>query len=298
MTDKKFRSGFAAVVGRPNVGKSTLINKLIGEKISIISDKPQTTRNRIMCVYSEENMQIVFIDTPGMHKPKNKLGEYMVKAADSALDEVNVVLFVVDASEKRGGGEDYIIKKLVSSKTKVVLVINKTDKLKDKKELLPIIEDYSSQMGFAAVVPVSALAQTDFSPLIGEIAKTLLPGPKYFPDDMVTDQPERLIAAELVREKVLNLTRDEVPHSVAVDMEEIKKRPNGDIYMRAVIYAERESQKGIIIGAKGKLLKEIGEKARRDIEALFGSKIYLELWVKVKADWRSKGGALRELGFE
>lgn len=295
---EQFKSGFVAVVGRPNVGKSTLLNKLIGEKIVIMSDKPQTTRNRIMLVLTREDMQIVFLDTPGIHKPKHKLGEYMVKAASSALDEVNVAIFVVDASEKKGAGDEFVMRKLAQANTKVILAVNKVDKLQDKKELLPIIKSYTDKMDFAAVVPMSALEDSDFSNLIDEIAKYLPEGPKYFPDDMVTDQPERLIAAELIREKILEATRDEIPHSIAVEIDEMKLRDNQDIYIRAIVYVERESQKGIVIGAGGKLLKQIGQKARRDIEALLGNKIYLELWVKVKTDWRNKGGALREFGFE
>lgn len=293
-----FRSGFAAVVGRPNVGKSTLINKMIGEKILIMSDKPQTTRNRIMCVLTAADMQIVFLDTPGIHKPKHKLGEYMVKAASGALDEVNVIVFVVDATEKKGGGDEFIMKKLAGTGTPVILAVNKIDKLEDKKDLLPIIKTYTDVMDFIAVVPLSALQDVDFTKLIGEIGNHLPYGPKYFPDDMVTDQPERLIAAELIREKILEATHDEVPHSVAVEVDEMKLRANQDIYLRAIIYVERDSQKSIVIGAGGKLLKQIGQRARRDIEALLGNKIYLDLWVKVKTDWRNKNGSLREFGFE
>ena len=298
MNEKKFCSGFAAVVGRPNVGKSTLINKLIGEKLVIMSDKPQTTRNRIMCVLTKEDFQIIFIDTPGIHKPKHKLGEYMVKAATGALDEVNVIVFVVDATEKKGSGDEFIMKRLAGRDTKVILVVNKIDKVENKKDLLPIIKSYTDEMEFTAVVPISALRETDFSQLVNEVAQHLLPGPKYFPDDMVTDQPERLIAAELIREKILQATRDEIPHSVAVEVEEMKLRENQDIYMRAVVYVERDSQKGIVIGAGGKLLKKIGQQARGDIEALLGNKTYLDLWVKVKADWRNKGRSLKELGFD
>ncbi len=294
----QYKSGFAAFIGRPNVGKSTLINRLVGEKISIISDKPQTTRNRIMCVLTRPDLQIVCLDTPGIHKPQHKLGEYMVKAADSALQEVDVAVFLVDASEKKGGGDEYIMKKLAAVKTPVILAINKVDKIPDKKALLPVIKSYTDEMDFAAVVPLSALNDDDFEGLIGEIAKHLPPGPQYFPPDMVTDQPERLVAAEMVREKVLLLTRDEVPHSVAVEVEEMKTRSNQDIYIRAVIYVERESQKGIIIGAKGAMLKEVGRLARADIEALLGNKTYLDLWVKVKEGWRDKASSLRQLGYD
>ena len=293
-----YKSGFVAVVGRPNVGKSTLINRLIGEKISIISDKPQTTRNRIMCVLTQPDMQIVFLDTPGIHKPKHKLGEFMVKAADNALSEVDAIIFVVDAADSKGGGDEYIMRKLAVIDTPVILVVNKVDKLESKDVLFSIIKSYTVAMDFSAVVPISALTDESFEQLIAEVGKHLPDGPQYFPEDMVTDQPERLLVAEMVREKVLLLTRDEVPHSVAVEVEEMTKRANQDVYIRAVIYIERESQKGIIIGAKGKLLKDVGLQARRDIESLLGSKVYLDLWVKVKADWRNKGGALREFGYE
>ena len=293
-----YKSGFVAVVGRPNVGKSTLINKLIGEKISIISDKPQTTRNKIMCVLTKEDFQIVFLDTPGIHKPKHKLGEYMVKAADSALKEVNAVVFVVDATEEKGGGDEYVMQKIAQSGTPVILVVNKIDKITDKKKLLPIIKSYTDEMDFAAVIPISALNDVEFAPLISELVKHLPQGPQYFPDDMVTDQPERLVAAELIREKVMLLTREEVPHSVAVEVEQMKLRKNQDVYISAIIYIERESQKKIIIGAKGSLLKEIGQKARLDIESLLGNKVFLDLWVKVKPDWRNKGSILKEFGYE
>ncbi len=297
MQENKFKSGFVAVVGRPNVGKSTLINGIIGEKISIISDKPQTTRNRIMCVYTDDKQQIVFLDTPGIHKPKHKLGEMMVKAADSALKEVNVVLFVVDASQPPGAGDEYIMAKLSQLDVKVILIINKIDKLDSKEELLAIIDTYSRKFNFAAIMPMSALQEDDFSDLILELDKYLLFGPKYFPDDMITDQPERLIAAEMIREKVLHLTKDEVPHCIAVDIEQMQKRQNQDIYMRATIYVERQSQKGIIIGNKGNMLKNIGQSAREDIENLLGNKVYLELWVKVKDNWRNKSSILQEFGF-
>lgn len=296
--ETKHRSGFAAFVGRPNVGKSTLVNSLIGEKISIISDKPQTTRNRIMCVLTRPDLQIVCLDTPGIHKPQHKLGEYMLKAADSALQEVDVALFLVDATEAKGRGDEYIMKKLSTVKTPVILVVNKVDKIADKETLLPVIKSYTDNMDFAAVVPLSALRDGEFEGLIGEMAKHMPPGPQYFPPDMVTDQPERLIAAEMVREKVLQLTRDEVPHSVAVEIEEMKKRDNQDIYIRAVIYVERESQKGIVIGARGAMLKEVGRLARADIESLLGNKVYLDLWVKVREGWRNKAGSLREFGYE
>ena len=297
-TQNKHYSGFVAVVGRPNVGKSTLVNSLIGEKIAIMSDRPQTTRNKIMCILNTDNAQIMFLDTPGIHKPQHKLGEYMVRSAESTLHEVDVILFVVDVNEKKGAGDDYIIEQLKKVKTPVILVANKIDKLAEKGQLFPIISSYTKSFDFTAVVPTSALTDNEFKALLGEIVKHLPEGPQYFPEDMITDQPERVIAAEMIREKVLKLTRDEVPHSIAVEIEEMKTRTNEDLYIRAVIYVERESQKGIVIGAKGSLLKLIGRQAREDIENLLGNKVYLDLWVKVKPDWRNRENILRQFGYE
>lgn len=294
---KKHYSGFAAIVGRPNVGKSTLTNHLIGEKIAIMSDRPQTTRNKIMCIMNTDNAQIMFLDTPGIHKPHHKLGEYMVRTAENTLKEVDVILFVVDASEKRGAGEEYITELLQKVKTPVILVVNKIDKLQDKDKLFRIIDSYSKTYDFAAIVPVSALEDEEFPGLVAEITKHLPEGPAYFPDDMITDQPERVIAAEMIREKILLLTRDEIPHSIAVEVEEFKERDNDDVYIRATIFVERDSQKGIVIGAKGSLLKKIGQQAREDIEGLLGCKVFLDLWVKVKADWRNKDKALKQFGY-
>ncbi len=297
VVNAEHKSGFVTVIGRPNVGKSTLINSLIGQKVVIMSDKPQTTRNKIMCVLTLDDAQILFIDTPGIHKPKHKLGEYMLKAAENTLREVDVIFFVVDGTEELGGGERYILELLSAVKTPVILVVNKIDKL-DKPKLLPIIEKYSACYNFAGVVPISAVEHTNLDSLILEVKKYLEPGPQYYPEDMITDQPERVVITELIREKVLHGTRDEVPHSIAVDIEEIVTRPNENLYIRAVIYVERESQKGIVIGAKGQLLKEIGRLARIDIENLLGSKVFLDLWVKVKKDWRNKEGSIRSFGYE
>ena len=285
------------MVGRPNVGKSTLTNGLIGEKIAIMSDRPQTTRNKIMCIMNTDNAQIMFLDTPGIHKPHHKLGEYMNRTAEGTLNEVDVVLFLIDVTEKRGAGDDYILELLRKIKTPVILVANKIDKLQDKTKLLAILDDYSKQYQFAAMVPVSALNDKEFPDLVKEITKFLPEGPAYFPDDMITDQPERVIAAELIREKVLRLTRDEIPHSIAVEVEEFKERDEENVYIRATIFVERESQKGIVIGAKGTLLKKIGQQARKDIEDLLYCKVYLDLWVKVKADWRNQDKALKQFGY-
>ena len=296
MENKHFKSGFVAVIGRPNVGKSTLINSLIGQKIAIMSDKPQTTRNRIMCVLTTDNEQVIFLDTPGIHKPLHKLGEYMVKAAEGTLKEVDAILFVVDATEDLGGGERYIMERLQATKKPVILIVNKLD-LIDRQSVLPIIEKYTKAYDFAGVVPISAKEKMNLDSLLAELNKYLPEGPQYYPADTVTDQPERLIAAEMIREKVLHLTRDEIPHAIAVDIEEMKSRANDKVYIRATIYVERESQKGIVIGKRGALLKEIGALARKDIETMLGSKTYLDLWVKVKKDWRDRSNVLRELGF-
>ena len=296
MDNKPHKSGFIAVIGRPNVGKSTLINQLIGQKIAIMSDKPQTTRSRILCVLTQPDAQIVLLDTPGVHKPASKLGEYMGRSILNTLKEVDAVFFVADASEKPGPGERFIMERLEKTKKPVILVLNKID-LVTKDELLPIIAAYSKDREFSAVVPISALDEENLDALLAEAKKHLPEGPAYYPEDMVTDQPERLIAAELVREKVLSLTRDEVPHSVAVDVDEMTTRNNGDVYIRATIYVERESQKGIVIGHKGAMLKEIGRLARPDIEMMLGGKVYLDLWVKVRKDWRNRDAILKSLGF-
>lgn len=293
--DENFKSGFVAVIGRPNVGKSTLINSLIGQKIAIMSDKPQTTRNRILCVLTEKDAQIIFLDTPGIHKPKHKLGEYMVKAAEGTLKDVDAIFFVVDATETFGAGEKYIIERLQSTDRPVILLINKIDLL-EKTDILPVIEKYKNTYEYSAIIPISAKNEENLESLLTEVKKHLPKGVKYYPDDMVTDQPERLIAAELIREKALQLTRDEVPHSIAVEVDEMKTRKKGDIYVRATIYVERESQKGIVIGKRGALLKEIGALSRKDIEIMVGAKVYLDLWVKVKKDWRDVEGAIQSFG--
>lgn len=293
----KHKSGFIAVIGRPNVGKSTLINSLIGQKIAIMSDKPQTTRNRILCILTRPDYQAVFLDTPGIHKPKHKLGEYMVKAAENTLKEVDAIFFVVDATEDMGAGEFYILERLQATNKPVILIVNKID-LIDKETVLPIISRYTEKYPFQGVVPVSAREKVNLDSLMSEVEKYLPEGPQYYPDDMVTDQPERLIVCEMVREKALELTRDEIPHAIAVDMEEMTTRPNGDIFIRVTIYVERESQKGIVIGKKGQMLKLIGANARKDIETLLGSKVFLDIWVKVKKDWRNRDNILKGLGFE
>ncbi len=297
MTNKEYKSGFVAVIGRPNVGKSTLVNSLVGQKVAIMSDKPQTTRNKIMCVLTRNDAQIIFIDTPGIHKPKHKLGEYMVDTAQKTLREVDAILFVVDSTESMGAGEKYIMEQLAAVNTPVILVVNKIDQT-PKAALLPIIENYTKNFNFTEVIPISAIEHTNLDVLVDEVKKYLVPGPQYYPEDMVTDQPERFVIAELVREKALHLTREEIPHAIAIDIEEITTRSNNNLYIRAVIYVERDSQKGIIIGSGGQMLKEIGRQARADIENLLGSKAYLDLWVKVKKDWRNREGILKTFGYE
>lgn len=295
--EQQFKSGFVAVVGRPNVGKSTLINALIDDKIVIVSDKAQTTRNRIICVYTDETKQIVFMDTPGIHKPKHKLGEFMVDAAIDSLQEVEAVLFVVAGNEKRGPGDNFILEQLNRVKVPVFLLINKIDTL-TKEELLEVIVTYKDAYPFAGIIPISAKEKDNLSEVLSELENILPEGPQYFPEDMVTDQPERLIIADIVREKILLSTRDEIPHAIAVDVDEMKTRSDGTTYVRATIYCERDSQKGIIIGKRGALLKELGAQARADIQRLLATKVYLDLWVKVKKDWRNKSGMLAELGYK
>ena len=293
---KGFKSGFVAVVGRPNVGKSTLINALIDDKIVIVSDKAQTTRNRIVCVYTDEKKQIVFMDTPGIHKPKHKLGEFMVDQAVDSLREVEAVLFVVAANEKRGPGDNFVIEQLRKVNVPVFLIVNKIDTM-EKQDLLEAIVSYENSYPFEAVVPISAKEKDNIEEVVNLLEKHLPEGPKYFPDDMITDQPERLIISDIVREKILLQTHDEIPHAIAVDVDEMKTREDGTTYVRATIYVERDSQKGIIIGKQGAMLKTIGRQARGDVERLLATKVFLDLWVKVKKDWRNKSGMLSELGY-
>lgn len=298
MAETPYKSGFVALVGRPNVGKSTLLNKLLGQKIAIMSDKPQTTRNRVQGVYTEDRGQVVFIDTPGIHKPKHRLGDFMSKVASTTLREVDLVLFLVDAKEGKGAGDNYIIERLKGIKTPVFLVINKIDQV-HPDELLPLIASYQAEHNFDEVIPVSALEGNNVPVLVDQVFARLEEGPQYYPDDHITDHPERFLMSEMIREKVLHLTREEIPHSIAVEIEQIKPRKNTDtVYVAAVIVVERKSQKGIIIGKQGSLLKEIGKLARQDIQNVLGTKIFLELWVKVENDWRNKPKYLREFGYD
>jgi len=293
---KTFRSGFVTIVGRPNVGKSTLMNQVIGQKIAIMSDKPQTTRNKIQGVYTADGVQMVFLDTPGIHKPDSKLGNYMVKVATDTLKEVDVVLFLVDVSAGLGGGDRFIVEQLKNVRTPVILGLNKID-LVHPEALLPVIAQYKELYPFAEIVPVSALNGNNVGTLLEQLGKYMPEGPQYYPADQVTDHPEQFVCAELVREKILHLTREEIPHSVAVQIEAMSVRDNGVVDISAVIFVERDSQKAIVIGKKGALLKQIGEAARKDMEALLGSRIFLQLWVKVKKDWRNTEHVLKDLGF-
>ena len=291
----KYKSGFATLIGRPNVGKSTLMNCIIGQKIAITSNKPQTTRNRIQTVYTSETGQIVFLDTPGIHKAKNKLGDYMVHAAERTLKEVDVVLFLVEPSTFIGAGEQHIIEMLKTIHTPVILVINKVDTVK-KDEIPAFIEAYRKQMDFAEIVPLSALKERNVDTLVDCIFKYLPYGEPYYDEDTVTDQPIRQITAELIREKALQCLEDEVPHGVAVTIENmVFKKTIVDV--EATIICERESHKGIIIGKQGAMLKKIGTMARKDIEDLVEQKVNLKLWVKVKKDWRDSDFLLKNFGY-
>ncbi len=292
-----YRSGFAALIGRPNVGKSTLMNRLIGQKIAITSSKPQTTRNRIQTVYSDKTGQIIFLDTPGIHKAKNRLGEYMVEVAERTLNEVDVILWLVEPSSFIGAGERYILEKLQKTKTPVFLVINKIDKVK-KEEILAFIDVYRKEYPFAEIVPVSALQGENTKELIVTMFRYLPEGPMYYDEDTITDQPERQIAAELVREKALRNLSDEIPHGIAVMIDRMKERADGTLVdIDATIVCERESHKGIIIGKQGAMLKKIGQQARFEIEALLGCRVNLKLWVKVRKDWRDSEFLIKNYGY-
>lgn len=293
--DTVYKSGFVTLIGRPNVGKSTLMNHLIGQKIAITSNKPQTTRNRIQTVLTLENAQIVFLDTPGIHKAKNKLGNYMVNVAEHTLNEVDVILWLVEPTDYIGAGERHIIEQLKRTKTPVILVINKTDTVK-KEEILRFIDVYRKEMDFQEIVPVSALKGDNTGELVKCILKYLPYGPAFYDEDTITDQPMRQIAAELIREKALRLLEDEIPHGVAVSIERMQEK--GKIcHIEATIVCERESHKGIIIGKGGQMLKKIGSTARPEIEDLLEMQVNLQLWVKVKKDWRDSDFLLKNFGY-
>lgn len=294
---KEFKSGFVAIIGRPNVGKSTLINILVKQKIAVVSKKPQTTRHKFRCIVNLSNAQIIFIDTPGFHKPHDLLGKHLNKTVRQTLREVDVIIFLADAYRGIGKGDDYIASELKKLDTPVIIALNKIDRL--NADQLKAQLEMAKQLGkFKKTIAISSLLGKNTNQLLEEIIALLPPGPKYYPDEMITDQPERIVFAEFIREKVLELTREEIPHSIAVQVEDIRPRETQDLIdVTATIYVERESQKGIIIGKGGKLLKEIGSRARLDLERLLGNRVFLQLWVKIKKDWRRKEKELKELGF-
>ena len=295
-TQKK--SGFVTLVGRPNVGKSTVMNHLIGQKIAITSHKPQTTRNRIRTVYTDERGQIIFLDTPGIHKAKNKLGEYMVNVAEHTLKEVDLILWLVEPTTFIGAGERHIAQELSQSKIPVLLVINKIDQVKKQEEILTFIAAYKDLCPFAEIVPLSALKDQNTDLLLELIFKYLPEGPQFYDEDTVTDQPMRQIAAELIREKALRLLDDEIPHGIAVVIDRMKERENGMMDIEASIICERESHKGIIIGKGGGMLKRIGTEARREIEQMMETRVNLQLWVKVRKEWRDSELYMKNYGYD
>ena len=298
MPEEIFKSGFVSIIGRSNVGKSTLLNKLIGEKISIVSDKPQTTRNKILGVKNFPGMQVVFIDTPGIHKPRHKLNEYMVNTALSTLDEVDIIFFMVEAGELAGPGDRYIMGLLDKITKPVFLLINKID-IVQKDTLLPQIDEYRGLYKFEEIFPISALCGDNLDKLNESLKKYLYEGPQYFPEDIVTDQPVRFIASEIIREKIYQFTYHEIPYSIAVGIEDFQEAEDKNlILIRAIIYVERDSQKGIIIGKGGAMLKKVGQLAREELEAIMGIKVFLELWVKVKDKWQSDDTVLKILGYK
>ncbi|ATQ59388.1 MULTISPECIES: GTPase Era [Staphylococcus] len=294
MTEHK--SGFVSIIGRPNVGKSTFVNRVIGHKIAIMSDKAQTTRNKIQGVMTRDDAQIIFIDTPGIHKPKHKLGDYMMRVAKNTLSEIDAIMFMVNVNEDIGRGDEYIMEMLKNVKTPIFLVLNKID-LVHPDTLMPKIEQYQSYMDFTDIIPISALEGLNVDHFI-DVLKSFLPeGPKYYPDNQISDHPEQFVVSEIIREKILHLTSEEIPHAIGVNVDRMIKEDEDKVRIEATIYVERDSQKGIVIGKGGKKLKEVGKRARRDIEMLLGSKVYLELWVKVQRDWRNKVNFIRQIGY-
>ena len=292
----EFKSGFVAIIGRPNVGKSTFMNKVLGQKVAIMSDKAQTTRNKVQGVLTTEQSQIIFIDTPGIHKPKHMLGDYMMKVAKNTLREVDAIMFMVNVEESIGRGDEFIIELLKNNRTPIFLVLNKIDKI-HPEELIKEIEKYKDLLPFAEIVPISALQGNNVDHLVQVIEGYMPEGPMYYPKDQISDHPEEFIVAELIREKALHLTSQEIPHAIGVQVEKMVKETEERVHIEATIYIERESQKGIVIGKQGSMLKKIGQLARKDIEMLLGSKVYLELWVKVQKDWRNKPNFIRQIGY-
>lgn len=293
---QKHRSGFVTLVGRPNVGKSTLLNNIIGQKVSIISDKIQTTRTLVQGILSDEDSQIIFIDTPGIHKPKHRLGDYMVDVSLQTLADVDIVLFMVNATEGYGKGDQFILDKLNKIDKPIFLIINKVDQI-HPDALFPIIEQYKDTCKFEEIIPISALNGNNVDKLLELLKEHLIVGPKYFDENQVTDKTDRFIISELIREKVLTYTEEEVPHSINVLIEDVTRNDQDKLQIQASIIVERDSQKGILIGKKGSMLKRIGQSARRDIEQFLDEKIFLDLWIKVKKDWRNKPSLLTQYGF-
>ena len=291
------KSGFVALIGRPNAGKSTLMNEILGKKVAIMSDKPQTTRNRITGIYTKEDVQIVFLDTPGIHKPKHRLGEYMVDVAEKTMRDVDLIFYLVDASVDFKTGEEFIVERLKSSKIPIFLILNKID-LIPKEDLLRKIDFWQNKLEFAEIFPVSALKRDNVDQLIERTKNYLEEGPMFYPSDEVTDQPEKVVISEIIREKILKRTKEEIPHSVAVVIEQLEEKKKGEVInILASIYVERSSQKKIVIGKQGQLLKAIGQDARRELENILGARIFLDLWVKVKEDWRNKNTTLSNFGY-
>ncbi|HHU6749601.1 TPA: GTPase Era [Staphylococcus pseudintermedius] len=292
----EYKSGFVTIIGRPNVGKSTFVNRVIGHKIAIMSDKAQTTRNKIQGVMTQQDAQIVFLDTPGIHKPKHKLGDYMMKVAKNTLSEIDAVMFMVNVNEEIGRGDEYIMEMLKTVKTPVFLVLNKID-LVHPDALMPRIEQYQHYMDFAEIIPISALEGHNVDHFINVLKSYLPEGPQYYPDGQISDHPEQFVVSELIREKILQTTSEEIPHAIGVNVERMTQESEDRVHIEAVIYVERDSQKGIVIGKGGKKLKEVGKRARLDIEHLLGSKVYLDLWVKVQKDWRNKSSFIKQMGY-
>ncbi|HCA7396756.1 TPA: GTPase Era [Staphylococcus pseudintermedius] len=292
----EYKSGFVTIIGRPNVGKSTFVNRVIGHKIAIMSDKAQTTRNKIQGVMTQQDAQIVFLDTPGIHKPKHKLGDYMMKVAKNTLSEIDAVMFMVNVNEEIGRGDEYIMEMLKTVKTPVFLVLNKID-LVHPDALMPRIEQYQRYMDFAEIIPISALEGHNVDHFVNVLKSYLPEGPQYYPDGQISDHPEQFVVSELIREKILQTTSEEIPHAIGVNVERMTQESEDRVHIEAVIYVERDSQKGIVIGKGGKKLKEVGKRARLDIEHLLGSKVYLDLWVKVQKDWRNKSSFIKQMGY-
>jgi len=292
-----YKSGFVTIIGRPNVGKSTLLNNIMGEKLSIVSNKPQTTRNNIQTILSGEGYQCIFVDTPGIHKPQHKLGEYMVKIASESVRDVDLILFLTTPDLELGRGDQFILEQLKDVKAPVFLVLNKIDENTEER-VAKSLKAYSEAFNFAEVIPISAMKDKNVDRLKELMVKYMPEGPQYYPEDMITDQQERFIVAEIIREKALRLLTQEVPHGIGVEILEMKQDDKGRYNIEATMLCEKDSHKGIIIGKGGSMLKKISQFAREDIEKFLGTKVYLRLWVKVKSDWRDNAGALRELGYK